>query len=207
MLSTENLFYQFPNGREIVFPDINVAPSSTLLISGASGCGKTTLLHLLAGLKKPSAGKIKILNRDLNRLKTKEIDQLRGQSIGIVYQQSFFVEALSVLDNLLLSPYALNSKKAEENAGRLGINSLLSRKINQLSVGEQQRVSICRAMMNEPKMILADEPTSALDDKNCNEVFKLLKQEAKLQGAALIIVSHDKRLKDHLKQNVSLEAI
>lgn len=204
MLKTKNLSYHYPQSKGITFP--NICVDATLLIQGASGCGKTTLLHLLAGLINPSQGEISIYDNTLTDFDSGQKDQFRGKHIGIIYQQSFFIESLSIMDNLLLSPFALSKTKASEISKRLNIDMLLSRKPHQLSIGEQQRVNICRAMMNEPKLILADEPTSALDDKNCEEVLDLLKQEAKMNHAALVIATHDNRLKDAVSNYIELEA-
>lgn len=204
MLKTKNLSYHYPQSKGITFP--NICVDATLFIQGASGCGKTTLLHLLAGLINPSQGEISIYDNTLTDFDSGQKDQFRGKHIGIIYQQSFFIESLSIMDNLLLSPFALSKTKASEISKRLNIDMLLSRKPHQLSIGEQQRVNICRAMMNEPKLILADEPTSALDDKNCEEVLDLLKQEAKMNHAALVIATHDNRLKDAVSNYIELEA-
>ena len=207
MLQTTDLSYQYLNSPKIVFPDIKAEKKSTLLIKGASGCGKTTLLHLLAGLISPLNGEIILNENKINELSASQKDRFRGQHIGIVFQQSYFIKSLSVLDNLLLSPYAGSNSKAIQIAKRLDIQEFLSQKPNQLSLGQQQRVSIARAVMNTPQLILADEPTSALDDKNCKEVLNLLKQEAQVNEDALVIVTHDKRLDDSVNQSIELKPL
>jgi putative ABC transport system ATP-binding protein len=111
------------------------------------------------------------------------------------------------LDNLLVSPYAASKRKAREIAHRLNIEDFLHRYPNQLSVGQQQRATIARAVMNGPKLILADEPTSALDNKNCLKVIDLLLEEAKTNDAALIIVTHDDRLRSEISNCIELKAI
>lgn len=207
MLQIADLSYQYPNSPKIVFPDISAKNNSILLIKGASGCGKTTLLHLLAGLISPLSGEIILGENKINKLSASQKDRFRGQHIGIVFQQSYFIKSLSVLDNLLLSPYAGNKAKALRIAERLDIQDFLSQKPHQLSMGQQQRVSIARAVMNSPQLILADEPTSALDDKNCKEVLNLLKQEAQVNQAILVIVTHDQRLKDSVNQSIELNPL
>lgn len=177
------------------------------MISGESGCGKTTLLHMLAGLRRPSAGQVLIDDVHMTGLSSKEIDQFRGRYIGIVYQQPYFIESISVLDNILLSPYATQHNEVEKLASRLRVGNVLSRYPYQLSVGQQQRVTIARAVVNKPKVILADEPTSALDNKNCSAVLDLLLGEAQVNQAALIIVSHDDRLKGELRDSIQLNSI
>lgn len=207
MLYTKELAYAYPESQPIYFPEIKVEAGQSLLISGESGCGKTTLLHMLAGLRRPSAGQVLIDDVHMTGLSSKEIDQFRGRYIGIVYQQPYFIESISVLDNILLSPYATQHNEVEKLASRLHVGKVLSRYPYQLSVGQQQRVTIARAVVNKPKVILADEPTSALDNKNCSAVLDLLLGEAQVNQAALIIVSHDDRLKGELRDSIQLNSI
>ncbi|MEM6398193.1 MAG: ATP-binding cassette domain-containing protein [Bacteroidota bacterium] len=207
MIKTSELAYRYPESNPIVFPDLSVEPGHALLIRGESGCGKTTLLHLLAGLRKPTYGQVIVDGVKISDLQTQQLDQFRGNNIGIVYQQSYFIQSLSVLDNLMISPYSRDIDKARTSAGRLQIHDLLHRSPQKLSIGQQQRVSIARAVMNDPKVILADEPTSALDNKNCRQVINLLLEEAAQNDAALVIVTHDDRLKSNIKDTIELEAL
>ena len=206
MIQTRSLTYQYPASAPISFPDITVKSGNALLICGESGCGKTTLLHLLAGLRQPTAGQIILDGKTISDFSPVKMDQFRGQHIGIVYQQAYFIESLSILDNLLLSPYGRSRVKARNIAKRFQINDLLFRYPHQLSVGQQQRASIARAVMNKPKLLLADEPTSALDNKNCGLVIDLLLEEALAYDAALIIVTHDDRLREEISDSVDLNA-
>jgi putative ABC transport system ATP-binding protein len=118
------------------------------------------------------------------------------------------VQSLSVIDNILLAPYFSNNKvsksDAEKMLDRLNILSKKNKKTSTLSVGEQQRVAIARALLNNPSLILADEPTSALDDENAKEVLNLLREQTHALKAALLIVTHDNRLKDEVKQHIEL---
>ncbi len=207
MIRTKNLTYQYPASAPISFPDLTVEAGHALLICGESGCGKTTLLHLLAGLRQPTAGQVIMDGETISAFPPAKMDQFRGRHIGMVYQQTYFIESLSILDNLLLSPYADSRSKAKTIADRFNINDLLSRYPHQLSVGQQQRASIARAVMNKPKLLLADEPTSALDNKNCRLVIDLLREEAVTHDAALIIVTHDDRLRVEIRDSVELNAI
>lgn len=207
MLATKNLSFRYKGSKAIQFPDLQIEDNEALLICGESGCGKTTLLHLLAGLRRPAEGEIFIDGQELSALSNPKLDEFRGKQIGIVYQQSYFVQSINVMDNLLVSPFSETKTKALEVAKRLKIDHLLSRYPHQLSLGQQQRLSIARAVMNNPKLILADEPTSALDDSTCQEVIHLLKDEAKRNNAVIIIVTHDNRLKSEIENVVELQPL
>lgn len=200
MLYTRNLAYAYPNGRTLRFPDLECAEGNVLLITGGSGVGKTTLLHLLAGLLKPSGGEVQVAGTAIQSLKPGAMDAFRGKHIGIIYQQSHFIAALSVQENLLLA----GKDRLMEISQKLGIQSLLHKKPAQLSQGEQQRASITRALIQSPQLLLADEPTASLDDDNCIAVAKLLAAQAAEQKAALLIVTHDNRLKQLFANHITL---
>jgi lipoprotein-releasing system ATP-binding protein len=208
MITAENIEFKYADGPQFKFPTIHCSPENPLLILGESGTGKTTLLHLLAGLLKPTNGSVIIDGSNTSSMSGATLDKFRGKNIGIIFQTAHFVNALSVADNLILPPFLTGEKidkqKAIATLERLRLGNKASKKPAQLSVGEAQRVAIARAVMNNPRLILADEPTSALDDKNASEVIALLEEQAKNTGAALIIVTHDKRLKDHFKNQVTL---
>lgn len=208
MLRCQNLQFQYPGGPTFAFPDIACAKSEHLLLLGESGTGKTTLLHLLAGMLRPTEGMVEIDGTDITTLSASELDRHRGARVGIVFQTAHFVESLSVEDNLVLPQFLaglpVNKARAAELLKRMNLLDKLKRSTNELSIGEQQRVAIARALMNNPAVVLADEPTSALDDKNAAQVIELLEEQASLTGAALIIVTHDQRLKDRFAKRVTL---
>ena len=144
----------------------------------------------------------------INRLSTGTLDRFRGRQLGIIFQTPHFVRALSVEDNLLLAQRLAGQSsdrgRVAELLQRLDIPQKASVRPDQLSVGEQQRVAIARALVNRPLLILADEPTSALDDKNAAQVVALLSEQATADGATLLIVTHDQRLKDKFSKQIHL---
>ncbi|MFM2392681.1 MAG: hypothetical protein RLZZ546_663 [Bacteroidota bacterium] len=209
MLKTKALTFNYDKSNQFVFPDVNIDSKQSLLLIGRSGVGKTTLLHLLGGLMKPSSGEIKINEQDIAQMSERKLDKFRGENIGIVFQQNHFVDSLNVLENILLAQTIIgkvpDKKRAIELMDRLKIKEKQNKKTHTLSQGERQRVAIARATINSPKLILADEPTSAIDDQNCIEVFKLFEEQAKNENAALVIVTHDNRLKALIHNQIILE--
>lgn len=208
-LITKGLTFSYRNGGQFKFPDISCKKGDHLLIMGPSGCGKTTLLHLLAGLLKPESGSITINETDITRLHKSLLDKYRGKEIGFVFQKPHFIQALSVIDNIRIAPYLNHKDIANEDIehilSRLNLLEKRDSRVNQMSEGELQRLSIARAIINNPTIILADEPTSSLDDRNCEESLSLLKSQAEATGSSLIIVTHDKRLLSHFTNVITLQ--
>ncbi|KAA9355247.1 ABC transporter ATP-binding protein [Larkinella humicola] len=208
MLQSHQLTFSYAPTKRFAFPDIRCNDREAVLILGKSGTGKTTLLHLLALLLRPENGSVTIDQTDLTQLPPAKTATFRAAHVGIIYQKPHFVSALSVMDNLLLANYLAKNpqdkNRARELAAHLGFADHLSKKTHQMSQGEQQRVSIARAVMNKPGVILADEPTSSLDDVNCARVVALLREQSEQIGASLIVVTHDQRLKDEFSNQVIL---
>ncbi len=208
MIQTKDLKFAFDAQATFDFPDLFTQASEALLIIGNSGKGKTTLLHLLGGLLRPHAGTITICDTEIAALSDKKLDQFRGKTIGMVLQQSHFVSSLSVLDNVVLASWLSTGTKAIDKAKALlealDLGDQMGKLPSKLSIGQQQRVSIARALINEPKLLLADEPTSSLDDENAAKVAELLQKLSKEHKASLIIVTHDQRLKDTFSNHINL---
>lgn len=208
MLQTKNLTFFYNKDTQFAFPELSCDASNTLLITGNSGKGKTTLLHLLAGLLRPKKGEIVIENTDISSLSEKQLDQFRGSNIGLILQQSHFIASMTVIENVVLASWLATGKqavkKAEKLLSELDLENQKHKLPSQLSIGQQQRVSIARALINEPKLLLADEPTSSLDDENAFKVADLLEKLSKEYKAALVIVTHDSRLKNKFSNQVNL---
>jgi lipoprotein-releasing system ATP-binding protein len=208
MISSTNLSFAYNAQKRFEFPDLHCQDREALLILGHSGKGKTTFLHLLALLLRPDRGEIQINGQNLSAASAAEAAAIRAAQIGIIYQRPHFVRSLSVQDNLLMANYLANKNqnqmRAQQLAEELGFADYLHKPTHQLSQGEQQRVSIARALMNTPNVILADEPTSSLDDANCQRVIDLLKEQSQQIGASLVVVTHDQRLKDVFSNQINL---
>jgi putative ABC transport system ATP-binding protein len=202
----KSLQYAHPGQKVLEFPDMELDSGEALLVLGKSGSGKTTLLNLLSGLLKPKAGKVILGGVDLTELSGQSLDLFRGQHIGIVFQKPHLIAALNVRQNIELAHF-FGKKEGlpiDRLLSDLGIEGKAGSSVLTLSEGEAQRVSIARALANSPKLILADEPTSSLDDENTEKVIRLLKSQAEKIGAALILVTHDHRVKAHVRHFIEV---
>lgn len=208
MIQTSELSVVFPDGRQLQFEPWQLAQGEVSLLIGSSGSGKTTLLHLLAGLRKPTRGSIRIADTDLSRLSESETDRFRGRFIGLVFQQPHLLASLTVRQNLAAAQYFAglprDRKRISEVIDELNLTRRADAFPHQLSMGEQQRAAIARAMLNQPKVILADEPTASLDDINCRAVADLLLAQAARYRATLVVATHDGRLKSLIPKHRNL---
>jgi len=209
MIQTENLTFQYNNSEHhFCFPDINLQQNESLLVLGKSGIGKTTFLHLLAGLLKPTKGKVAIDNVLIHELTNNKLDKFRGKNIGLVFQKKHAIQSLSVFENLQARLYFCNQKANTEEINallkELDLLEFKNSKINQLSEGQLQRLGIAMSVVHQPKVILADEPTSSLDDENCEIVIQLLQKQAQKTNANLIVITHDNRIKSFFQNSITL---
>ncbi|MCB0020227.1 MAG: ABC transporter ATP-binding protein [Anaerolineales bacterium] len=185
-------------------PELRVHQGEHLFIKGPSGSGKTTLLNLLAGVNVPTVGSVTILGTSLTALSHAGRDRFRADHLGIIFQQFNLLPYLSILENVLL-PCGFSARKRQQAGdqrqsalrllAQLGIPAdLLHQSVDKLSVGQQQRTAVARALIGNPEIVIADEPTSALDSDNRDRFLELLFQETEAQGSTLIFVSHDQHI-------------
>ncbi len=200
MIQIENLKFQYPRAEFMLrLPRLVVESGQRVAIVGPSGCGKTTLLNLISGITLPLEGTVQVCGEEVSAMSDASRRNFRIAKIGMVFQQFELVEYLDVLSNILL-PFSINSTlpgssgircRAIEFAEAMGLKEKLTRRPAQLSQGEQQRVAICRALIAEPRVVLADEPTGNLDPENKRRILDLIFQLAEKQNQTLIVVTHD----------------
>lgn len=200
MIKLENIYFEYPDSQfRLTIDSLSFGNSSKTAIVGTSGYGKTTLLNLIAGIISPFRGEVRINETRINELSDSARRNFRIQNIGFVFQDFKLIPYLNLLDNVLL-PYRINDSisftgdtidRVHEISGQLGIGDKLKKFPAKLSQGEKQRVAICRALINDPQIILADEPTGNLDPQNKKRIMDLLFHTVDRYGATLITVTHD----------------
>lgn len=209
MIRTNNIRFQYKEDSFVFnFPNITLEKQEKLLILGKSGVGKTTFLHLLAGLLTPKRGCVTIDDTDILTLSDSKLDQFRGENIGLVFQKKHAISTLNVLENLkarlFFSKKVISTKDIEVLLSQLGLSELKKSKVSELSEGQLQRLGIALSVIHKPKLILADEPTSSLDDENCKIVIELLIKQAEQTNANLIVITHDNRIKSYFEKSIRL---
>jgi ABC-type lipoprotein export system ATPase subunit len=189
--------FRQPDGAELPILDIgefHVAPGEQMVLVGRSGCGKTTLLHVIAGISRPDSGKVRINDWDLTLMSEAECDRFRAEHIGYVFQTFNLLRGFSALENVLLAMRFTgrppDRARARQLLDRVGLSHRTTHKPAMLSVGEQQRVSVARALANRPKLLLADEPTANVDSGHQQQVLDLLRQTCSEEHVALVLVTH-----------------
>ncbi|RZL43963.1 MAG: ATP-binding cassette domain-containing protein [Pedobacter sp.] len=208
MISIKSVSHTYSSSQKISFKDWEINNGEQWLLLGQSGSGKTTLLHILTGILKPTQGEVNIDQTSIYQLSSKALDRFRGQKIGIIFQKPHLIKSLTIAENLTLAQsfakLAEDLNRVDEVLTSLGIADKKSAYPNELSQGQLQRVSIARAVINKPTLLIADEPTSSLDDNNAAAVLELLMQQSGLNQATLIVATHDKRVKDAFTNTYSL---
>lgn len=208
-LQLQDLRYAYAERVVLRLDELLIQKGEACALIGPSGCGKTTLLHLIAGLLKPTQGTVTVCGQRLDALSLSACDRFRGRHLGIVFQRLHLLPALSVLDNLLLAQKLARQPRdacsARTLLDALGVGESAAVRPQQLSQGQAQRVAIARALVHRPALLLADEPTSSLDDDNAQRAIDLLRTQAQAIGAALLVVTHDRRIRGQLDRVFHLE--
>jgi ABC-type lipoprotein export system ATPase subunit len=219
LLEAEGLYKSYRMGATEVSVlrgvDLAVKKNEFVAIVGASGSGKSTLLHILGALDKPDKGVVRFEGRDLKRMGSGELNRFRNKMVGFVFQFYHLLDELNVLENVFLPTMAGKSvigwlgsriwakKRARELLARLGLDERTNHKPYQLSGGERQRVAICRALMNEPRLLLADEPTGNLDSVTGNGILNVF-EELNRAGQTIVMVTHDERIAQKASRVITL---
>jgi putative ABC transport system ATP-binding protein len=216
VVSLKRVRFSWPGATRTILEieNLTVDGGQHLFIQGASGCGKTTLLNLLCGINEADSGEIEVLGRSLAAMSALARDQFRADHLGVIFQQFNLLPYLNVLDNVLL-PFRFSSRRREKVSDlsaaaktvlqELEISpELFPKNVLDLSVGQQQRVAVARALVGNPELVIADEPTSALDRRNRNMFIRLLFDRATEHGSTLVFVSHDDHLADHFEHRIDL---
>jgi putative ABC transport system ATP-binding protein len=203
-----------PDGSKLHLLDIDkfeVEAGEQLVIVGKSGCGKSTLLYLIAGIRRPDSGRIMIDGWDITLFDEHECDRFRAERIGYVFQTFNLLPGFTALENVLLGmtfgPARADRARANRLLERVGLGHRLTHKPPMLSVGEQQRVAVARALANRPKLILADEPTANVDTGHQQQIVDLLRETCREENVALLIVTHSREVADQFERVEPLEEI
>lgn len=183
-------------------PQLKISKGQRVLIHGPSGRGKTSLLHLIGGLWRPSRGEILLDGRNVCTMNDAEVSELRRHKLGFVFQKMNLIDHMTARENLQLVP---GKGSIDEILREVKLQEKASLWAGALSLGEQQRLAVARVLLQQPELILADEPTSSLDEANGENVLRLLLQAS--QKKTLIMVSHDLRLQKHFDRCLSFEEI
>lgn len=216
MLLLENVkkAYIEPNGDRLPIldvPELKLDAGEQVVIRGRSGCGKTTLLHAIAGLTTVDSGKIEVNGVDVTRLAEARRDRFRARNLGYVFQTFNLLPAFTALENVLLgmtfTGQRSNRERATELLTRVGLGHRMSHKPSALSVGEQQRVAVARALANEPVLLLADEPTANVDPGHQQQVVDLIREACRRENVTLLLVTHAPEVAQQFERVVELEEI
>jgi lipoprotein releasing system ATP-binding protein len=217
LLRLENVSKNYESGtatiRVLDSISLEILSGESLAIIGPSGSGKSTLLNIIGTLDEPTSGKVFLENQELSRLNANELAAIRNRQIGFVFQAHHLLPQCSVLENVLVPTLASKEKTLRENAAtraeqllkRVGLGERLAHRPGQLSGGERQRVAVVRALINQPKLLLADEPTGALDKNSSEQLAQLLTELNREENVTLIVVTHSLELAGKMQRRFKLE--
>jgi ABC-type lipoprotein export system ATPase subunit len=216
MLELKNVKKAFvqPDGSKtpiLDLPEYSLAAGEQAVLIGPSGCGKTTLLHIIAGITRPTSGSVKLDGLEITRFSEATRDRMRANKLGYVFQTFNLLPAFSALENVMLgmafSSGKVSSSRARELLQRVGLGHRFSSRPKTMSVGEQQRVAVARAMANRPKVLLADEPTANVDPANQQQVIDLIRENCRQEEVALLLVTHAMNVADQFDRVDRLDEI
>jgi putative ABC transport system ATP-binding protein len=215
VLSLSQVSFRYGAGPEVLrLKEFSVQPTERVFVFGPSGSGKSTLLNILAGVLPPTAGEVNLLGSSLLKKTQRERDRLRADHVGYIFQSFNLIPYLTIAENISMpcrvSPLRRSRLKLpmiqeiETYARFLGLENYLHKQVTDLSIGQQQRVAVARALMGNPEILIADEPTSSLDSDMVDRFMQLILKEHAEKKFALIFVSHDQRLQKYFDRQVSL---
>jgi putative ABC transport system ATP-binding protein len=216
MLLLENVkkSYSEPNGAKLPvldIPRLHLAKGERMALLGRSGCGKTTLLHIIAGIGRADAGTVQIHGRNIAAMSEAMRDRFRATNIGYVFQTFNLLPGFSALENVLLGMTFASGRKdrrrAEQLLDRVGLSKRATHRPGALSVGEQQRVAVARSLANRPKLLLADEPTANVDPGHQQDIIDLILEVCDEEQVSLLMVTHTTEVAEQFKRTERLEEI
>lgn len=216
MLQLRDIKKTYPQGdgpplEVLDIPSYDIAAGEQVVLLGPSGCGKTTALHIIAGIIKPDSGSVSIDGIDLGRYSQSGRDKIRAAKLGYVFQTFNLMKGFTALENVLLGMSFAKGKMDRQRAidllEKVGLSHRLHHKPRKMSVGEQQRTAVARALANRPKLILADEPTANVDPANQQKIVDLIRESCREENIALLMVTHNMEVADQFSRVDRLDQV
>jgi ABC-type lipoprotein export system ATPase subunit len=209
-VQTQNVTRFYPMGDSLIRAvdgvSLGIEPGEFVALLGQSGSGKSTLLNLIAGLDRPTSGSVLVHNRDLGKMTSEELARYRRNDVGMVFQAFHLIPSMTITDNVELPMRFAEvdrderAQRSRESLERVGLGKRLDHRPSQLSGGEQQRVSLARALVNRPRLLLADEPTGNLDSRTGEDILNLIRDISLSMGMTVIMVTHERLLAERFAQ-------
>jgi len=217
IVELNNIEFSYKSSSDIFrISELNIKPGERIFIHGPSGSGKSTLLNLVSGILSPKSGRLNVLDTDFTIVSSRKRDKVRGGHIGYIFQNFNLIPYLSAFENIELPIKSSKKRRTRVEdinstidiiAKKLDIQDILYKNVQELSVGQQQRVAVARAFIGSPELIIADEPTSSLDRNVTNQFMDLIFSEQEKKGFSLLFVSHDLELAKKFDRVISMEEI